>query len=121
MATSGRQVHEVGYGFHDKMVAAPSAVMLSGLLQSGLLAGLGSGTPEMNMTDDQVKEGIRALVAEATGDALGVEVAGRNHEGTMQLTVRFTRELEKFNFLPLMRKLEPISECDYSNPFGEKS
>jgi hypothetical protein len=73
------------------------------------------------MTDEQVKEGIRALVAEATGDALAVEVAGRNHEGTMQLTVRFAREPEKFSFLPLMAKLAPISESDYSNRCEEKS
>jgi hypothetical protein len=73
------------------------------------------------MTDEEVTEGIRALVAEATGDALGVEVAGRNHDGTMQLTVRFTLEPEKFSFLPLMAKLAPISENDYSNRFGEKS
>jgi hypothetical protein len=30
MATSGRQVHRVGYGFHDKMAATPSAVLLKG-------------------------------------------------------------------------------------------
>src|SRR5438067_2426362 len=72
------------------------------------------------MTQEEMKEGIRALVAEATGDALGVEVDGRDHEGTMQMNVRFTRPPEMFNFLPLMARLEPISENAFSDRFGEK-
>jgi hypothetical protein len=75
----------------------------------------------VNMTDEEIKEGIRELVAEATGDPFVADVAARNHEGTMQLTVRFTREPERFSFLPLMASLAPISENEYSNRFGEKS
>lgn len=74
------------------------------------------------MTDEELTDGIRALVAEATGRATGVEVTGNpGPDDEFQFTVRFIIQPEKFSFLPLMNRLSPIRRSEYSNRFDEKS
>jgi hypothetical protein len=72
------------------------------------------------MDDEQLRQGIRTLVATATGDPLGVEVLGGSPDGVVKLIVNFTRRPERFDFLPFMAQLAPISESRYSSPFGER-
>jgi hypothetical protein len=73
------------------------------------------------MTDTQIVDDIRILIVRLTNSNPGsVDLASHVTDESLQLTVRFNPVPDHFDFLTLLRAIEPITNMNYSNRFGEK-